>query len=220
MCKPSKRATEEGGARGHGQNMLLIHSFLKELPSHRHHGFNLRAGEKKPQKKHNTACRCEIRQMYSELSWLEVSALFVSAEGTESKMWDNVLMPHSENWRWRRCGWGCVSCARLSRAPFETCFCSARTTCAHGAHVSVFLFIYLKNKNKKGTRERKTSPRFWQCGPNEVFISSADFASKWRWSSTTNSHKTHVSVLDDTMHQPLTGSASKLVWFGDFLPFL
>lgn len=59
MCKPSKKATEEGGARGHGQNMLLIHSFLKELPSHRHHGFNLRAGEKKTKK--NTTLRAVVK---------------------------------------------------------------------------------------------------------------------------------------------------------------
>lgn len=151
MCKPSKKATEEGGARGHGQNMLLIHSFLKELPSHRHHGFNLQAGEKK--KKHNIACRCEIRQMYSELSWLEMSALFVSAEGTKSKMWDNVLMPHSQNWRWRRCGWGCVSCADWVARPVRHVSAPLTQNCAHGAHVYDFFFIYLFKKQTKKTNK-------------------------------------------------------------------
>lgn len=165
MCKPSKKATGEGGARGHGQNMLLIHSFLKELPCHRHRGFNLQAGgEGNP-----TTLSAVVKSDKCIPSCLNLNKwplcfhagdkeqnVEVCFDATLRKLTLATLLVRLRQLR------------RLSHVPFETCLCSARNSCS-------YLKFFLKGGEKK---KKKTSPHFWLCGPNEVFISSADFTSK------------------------------------------
>lgn len=135
--------------------MLLIHSFLKELPSHRHHGFNLQAGGKK-----TTTLRAVVRSHKCIPSWLDLNEgplcfHIGDKEQNVELRFDATLVDVGD------------AAGKVARAAQNEprCLFDMSLLCPH-LELIVGLFLRVWKK------QQKPSPRFWQCGPNEVFVSS------------------------------------------------